>query len=336
MPRHAPSRQRPERCLPSVRRGRTVPRPSGRRLSQSTGAKATRAFLSRLPDDGIDVTFDPAIATAERRLEFISLHHPIVRALSMEDELLGEASCCGAIRLDLDLPSLDPHGFFVFELQAHGMKDELELAAVIIDKRGDVISSGTSLLATLDSARDLELDPRPSPDAVDRMYSTALDWVTADVAAREQDLQARNDEAVTAQVESLRLSSDRRRLWLREQIEAGRAAPIVRMRRAQLNRLETEVETKLARLEAKRRSQRRLPARGSRDGQHLDVIGCASHVAGSGSDARSRSRSTVSLSSDAISPGRSVANRLASAEWYQRTSSGSTSICVHSCGPRCR
>ena len=79
------------------------------------------------------------------------------------------------------------------------------------------------------------------------MHRAALDWVTAEVAAREQELQARNDETVTAQVESLRLSTDRRRLWLQEQIQEGRSAPIVRMRRAQLSRLETEHEAKLAR-----------------------------------------------------------------------------------------
>lgn len=76
--------------------------------------------------------------------------------------------------------------------------------------------------------------------------------MAADVAAREQALQDRNDETVTAQVESLRLSADRRRLWLREQIEEGRSTPIVRMRRAQLARLEDEHEAKLARLDTKR------------------------------------------------------------------------------------
>ena len=59
-------------------------------------------------------------------------------------------------------------------------------------------------------------------------------------------------EAISAQVESLRLSSDRRKLWLREQIETARVESILRMRRAQLERLDSELEAKLARLEAKR------------------------------------------------------------------------------------
>jgi hypothetical protein len=224
-----------------------------RRLAQSAGgAKAARAFLGRLLDEGIDVTFDPAIATAQRQLEFISLHHPIVRALATSDDLRGELSCCAALALDLGSQSQDPRGFFVFELQAHGMKDELEFAAVVVNDDGDTVEGGTTLLATLDDARSVELRALPDPQAVDRMHRGALDWVTADVAAREQELHSRNDETVTAQVESLRLSTDRRRLWLQEQIQEGRSTPIVRMRRAQLSRLETEFETKLARLEVRR------------------------------------------------------------------------------------
>jgi ATP-dependent helicase HepA len=224
-----------------------------RRLAQSSGgAKAARAFLSRLPDEGMDVTFDPAIATAERRLEFISLHHPIVRALAIGDELRLELSCCAAIALDLGLTSASTHAFFIFELQAHGMKDELELDVVVVDEQGEVTEGGSTLLGALNEARNVELAVVPNPDAVDRMYRAALERVTADVAAREQLLQERNDEAVSAQLASLRLSSDRRRLWLQEQIQEGHSVPIIRMRRAQLSRLEAEVESKLARLQGKR------------------------------------------------------------------------------------
>jgi hypothetical protein len=214
------------------------------------GARPARAFLARLRDEGMDVTFDPAIATTQRQLEFISLHHPIVRALAQSDDLRGELSCCAAIEVDMDLPPAELHAFFVFELQAHGLKDELEQAAIIVTQDGDVIDGGAEFLARLESARTVHatVDPR----AVDHMHHLALDWVTAEVAAREQILQARNDEIVTAQAESLRLSADRRRLWLKQQIQEGRSASIIRMRRAQLSRLDTEQATRMAKLESKR------------------------------------------------------------------------------------
>ena len=216
------------------------------------GAKAARAFLARLDEDGIDVTFDPAIATSRRELEFISLHHPLVRAVAMSDQLHQQLSCCAALAVDLGLPSGIPHGFFVFELQAHGMKDELEMAAVVVDPDGKVMDVGPALLAGLGEAGDVELVGLPKHETVDRMHGAALNWVIADVAAREQQLQTRNEETVAAQAESLQISIERRRLWLQEQIQEGHSAPIVRMRRSQLDRLETEAETKLARLEGRR------------------------------------------------------------------------------------
>jgi hypothetical protein len=144
-----------------------------------------------------------------------------------------------------------PLGFFVFELQAHGLKDELEQAAVLVTPDGQVVEGGADLLSRLDEARSVDTVPFSAAE-VDRMHRAALDWITAEVAARERALQARNDETVSAQVESLRLTTERRRLWLREQIQEGRSEPIVRMRRAQLSRLESDYETRRAALEAKR------------------------------------------------------------------------------------
>jgi len=223
-----------------------------RSLARSgSGTRASRAFLGRLHDEGIDVTFDPRIATTRRELEFVSLHHPLVRAVALSEDLRAQLSCCAALAVDLDLSSSGPHGFFVFELQAHGMKDELELAVVVVESDGTV-AEGAALLERLHEARNIGTVVRPDPDAVERMHRAAMDWTTDHVAAREQELHARVEETVTAQTESLRLSTDRRRLWLQEQIEEGRSEPIIRMRRSQLGRLHTEHETKLAALDAKR------------------------------------------------------------------------------------
>ena len=224
-----------------------------------------------------------------------------------------------------------PHGFFVFELQAHGHEGRARAGRGRRQPRRARSSSGGDRRCWLARGRARRRRSARSLSGadVDRMHRAALDWVTAEVAAREQELQARNDEIVTAQIESLRLSADRRRLWLQEQIQEGRSAPIVRMRRAQLGRLETEHEAKLAQLEAKRGVSvgYRLVAAG------LVVPRRRLGLRGSGADARSSSRSTASWSSDAMSPGRSVTNRSASASWYQSRSSGSTSIRVQSRSP---
>ena len=217
------------------------------------GAKAARAFIGRIREDSIDVTFDPQIATASRQLEFVSLHHPIIRALCESTDLRAQLSACSALEMALPLEGPAPHAFFVFELRAHGLKDELEFVPVVVDGNGEAVAdAGDALLAGLDSAHTATVLPDFNAEEIEGLYQSALGWIAAEVAAREQGLQARNDETISAQVESLRLSTDRRRLWLHEQIQVGRSTPIVRMRRAQLARLETEAEARLAVLEGRR------------------------------------------------------------------------------------
>lgn len=224
-----------------------------RALSRSVqGARATRAFTSRLSDDGIDLTFDPAIATTQRRLEFVSLHHPIIRALSVSIDLRAQVAACAALEVDIELSGMGPHPFFVFELKSQGLRVELEHMAVVVAVDGAVDESASrELLGSLDSASSSSPD-RLDAETINRCFGAALDWVAAAVIQREQQLQARNDETITSQIESLRLTVDRRRLWLNEQIQLGRAAPIIRMRRSQLSRLDTESAAKLEALDARR------------------------------------------------------------------------------------
>lgn len=54
------------------------------------------------------------------------------------------------------------------------------------------------------------------------MERAAQAWIAADVARREQELAQLNDETIDAQQESLRLSTDRRVAWLKEQLHARR------------------------------------------------------------------------------------------------------------------
>lgn len=236
------------------------------------GAKVTRAFIGRLSDDGIELTFDPAIATTQRQLEFVSLHHPVIRALSLSVDLREKLSPCGALEVDFELDGAGASPFFVFELKAQGLNDELEHLAVVVGPHGRVDEAASrDLLGSLDAARSAVPEPL-DPEVVNRCYGAALNWVAALVAQREQQLQARADELITAQMDSLRLTVDRRRLWLDEQIEQGRAVPIIRMRRAQLSRLDTETAAKLEELASRR---------GVSVGYRLVAAGVASSAPGS-------------------------------------------------------
>ena len=59
-------------------------------------------------------------------------------------------------------------------------------------------------------------------------------------------------ETINAQLESLRLSTDRRLAWIQEQLTAATEQRIVRMRRSQLANLEQDRVVRESRLEARR------------------------------------------------------------------------------------
>jgi ATP-dependent helicase HepA len=212
--------------------------------------RIARAFVARIPEHEMDVTFDPRLATADRRLEFVSLHHPLVHAAAAQARNHATLARCTSIRAALRLEPGATYGFFVYELQAHGVKDELELTAVVVDANGSVVYAGRELLTHLERADSEAL--AVTPETVETMYDASLSWAQREVQTREGNLRIRNDETVSAQVESLRISTDRRRLWLRQQLAEGTSMPILRMHRAQLTRIDAELETRLDVLERKR------------------------------------------------------------------------------------
>jgi ATP-dependent helicase HepA len=224
------------------------------RLAREPGdARAARAFLARLTASHAPaLTFDPALATQDRTLEFVSLHHPLVRAVAAELRDGGEILPTALLRLDGagDQPRL----FFVFELKVEGMKDRLELAAIVVGSDGAVdVEMSEQLLARVDEAANTPVgEPLFGGAAIASAHASARRWIAADIARREQELQQLNDELISAQLESLRLTADRRRLWLREQLERATNERIVRMRGAQLQRLEHDLSAREAALGAKR------------------------------------------------------------------------------------
>lgn len=225
-----------------------------RTLSTKTkDARLVRAFISRL-DDGLQLTFDPRLATANRTLEFISLRHPLIEALMVDDELSQALRPAGLIGLGPDLLR-GPRAFFVFELHAQGLKDELEFVAVAVDKDGRADERLSAvLLSLLEDAKNLDGTPPPTWREAElrSAYERATNWVAGVRAAREEELARSAEETVAAQRESLRMTIERRQLWLTEQIQNARSEPIRRMRRSQLNNLSDELARKEAELDRRR------------------------------------------------------------------------------------
>jgi hypothetical protein len=216
-------------------------------------ARIARQFVSRLyGEEPLRATFEPARALQDRTVEFISLHHPLVRVIAAEVDAEDRLMPSGLLRL----PALEldrPHCFFIYQLSVSGMKDRLEFDAVLVDGGGEVHETASTLfLAAVPDATSIDESPLFTDDEITRAESAARHYIAAGVARREQELTQLNDEVVDAQLESLRLGFERRQMWLHERIEAADNARIERMRRSQLMNWEADFEARMAELERKR------------------------------------------------------------------------------------
>ena len=160
----------------------------------------------------------------------------------------------GLLRVAHPTAEPGPRCFFLFELKASGMKDRLEFVPVVVAPDGSVDEDlGRDFPLLVDEAEAVNGDaPLLSDSDVARMETVAQRWIAADVAQREQELSQLNDETIDAQLESLRVSTDRRIAWLHEQLEALTDQRILRMRRSQLTNIEQDLDVRSQRLEARR------------------------------------------------------------------------------------
>jgi superfamily II DNA or RNA helicase len=216
-------------------------------------ARIARQFVNRLyGEEPLRVTFEPARALQDRTVEFISLHHPLVRVIAGEVDAEDGLMPSGLLRLAA-LGLERPHCFFIYQLSVTGMKDQLEFDAVVVDGDGKVHEPASEgFLGAVADAQSIDDSPLFTDDEITRAESAARHYIAAGVARREQELTQLNDEVVDAQLESLRLGFERRQLWLHERIEAADNERIERMRRSQLVNWEADFEARVAELERKR------------------------------------------------------------------------------------
>ena len=218
-----------------------------------TNARDGRAFLGRV-NEGLLATFEPQIATVDRGLEFISIKHPLVEMITAEHGGALSASSCGLLALPLGGSRGESKLLFVFELRAQGVKDTVEFRCVVVNKDLSIdTKTSTGFLAALEQATEAaDRPPVPRAGQVEEAFAAARGHIATTVAERERELQQSLDETIAARVESLRLSTEHRLLRLREMIETIDSVAIVRMYKAQLERLERDYDAKRAAIESKR------------------------------------------------------------------------------------
>jgi SNF2 family DNA or RNA helicase len=199
------------------------------------------------------LTFDARRAAQDRTLEFVSIHHllvrAIVRSLSEQGDVLPTAA--------LQIPECGskPHFFFIFELDIRAMRREIEFIASVVDPDGQVdagLSEDFMRLARQAEAVSLDGTGLLTDDRLDQAVTAARAWAADRRNEREAEIRRLHDDVLDTKLESLRHGHERRKLWVTHQLAEARDERIERMRRGQLANLDEEYERKRRQLEERR------------------------------------------------------------------------------------
>jgi hypothetical protein len=216
--------------------------------------RALLAFLARAARaEPFRVTFDPAVAIRDPTVEFVSLHHPLVRGIASHSErnqTLLSAGILGVPRASIDATSL----FFVFELRERALRDRLEHVSVVVRAGGDVDGEATGRLPGLIAQAQV---PRSdvavlSEDAVTQAYRLATAWLDDEILRRERGLRRVTAESVDARIASLELSHDRFERHASRLAREARDERIRRLYEGHLRNRQVEHEGRLRDLEGRR------------------------------------------------------------------------------------
>lgn len=220
------------------------------------GSRRDWQAMSRLSGvDAVSVTFSAASAVRDHALEFLSIHHPLVRAIVAEENAADGRSPTGCFRIS---PSGSRAGicmFFVFRINVGGMKARIELLPTVVTDTGEVDGHlSESFFVHLAQAAPTDISPADllTDDRVDKAAAAARAYAASEVVRREEEVERLNNATIDAQAESLRLGYERRRDRLERQLVEARDERIIRLYRGELANRELTFKRKQAELEAKR------------------------------------------------------------------------------------
>ena len=161
----------------------------------------------------IAFTFNGEIATSDHTIEFLSAHHPIVKAACTAFENVEPPPAAGWLRVEAEDVTPGTYAFYIFRLRLTGARSALELEASRAPPDGTVASDMTDrLIPLITRATAADVDPQGLVDEafVSRTSAAALKWIDDARTAREADLKRLAGARIDAQLESLNLGFSRR------------------------------------------------------------------------------------------------------------------------------
>jgi hypothetical protein len=214
-------------------------------------------LASRLVGDNArPLTFDAEVAVADRRVEFISIHHPLVRAISHQMTDARDLLPTGVISAPAPAGvTAGPRIFFVYRADIKGIKPELDLVPVAVGTNGEVDQDLTPLLAPLlvsCQPSSCVLEGWLREELIDAAEGAAWTWIHRWRDDREAETRRFASAVVEAQLESLQLGFERRIRRVEQRQLTAVDDRMIRMLRGQRRNAERRYEQKRGAIERKR------------------------------------------------------------------------------------
>jgi superfamily II DNA or RNA helicase len=232
-----------------------------RRCEGDENRKRTDKRLSQ--DGGCLVTFDSTIACEEQLVEFITIHHPIIKAIKRyyDDEKTG-ARVTACLSIEGRAADRGTYFFFVYLIEKTALKTELQMVPVLVNADSwDVkILDETSdwfmaeLVRATEPGRSYEFEN----DQLEKASGLADEFLGMLRAEEEEKLRQSNNVLVDNQIESVKQSSaikiGRAKKIIENLLGQGHEedSPIVRLHRGRIRNLEMGLEEQVGKLQEKR------------------------------------------------------------------------------------
>lgn len=214
--------------------------------------------------EGCLVTFDSKTACMNESLEFITLHHPITKAIKrFYDEHKSELKFTSQVVLKGPPQFLGEYFFFIYLLEKTALKTELQMVPVLVSRRDFSVRFLEDLtdwfLGELASASHAEVDLFAyTPQELNRALSASDDYLGLLREEEEGKLKRANDALVDNRAESLRQSTKfkikRANETIQKLIQRGQSedSAIVRLHKGRIRKMEDALEDQLKKLEQRR------------------------------------------------------------------------------------
>lgn len=216
-------------------------------------------------DGGVLVTFNDQEACRDESLEFITIHHPIIKAIKRYYDEDKQRSCSTAeFRLKASSDRTGNYLFFIFLLEKIALKKDLVLVPILVNLKTNKVHVGDRLsewfLGEIVKAESVDADNIAlcQDEQFDKAFKEAEEYLEMIREEEEEKLRRTNDTLVNNQIESVKQATAikirKAEDTIRKLVEQGKTEedPIVRLHKGRVRNFGISMTERIKELELKR------------------------------------------------------------------------------------